>query len=122
MPTYECCVIFGNLISGGLIMDEFAQYSYRNLVFIGVGCSLCMLGIMYKVCTLETADVLKIESDKFSTQPEGQEIEMTLNSKKKTSDEKFMKVSDSNDDLEFKNFENHENANTFDEIIKSLQQ
>lgn len=56
MPTYECAIIFGNLISGGLIMNEFAQYSYTNLGFIAVGSSLCMLGIMYKVCMLENAD------------------------------------------------------------------
>jgi hypothetical protein len=56
MPTYECAIIFGNLISGGLIMNEFAQYSYTNLAFIAVGSSTCMFGIMYKVCTLENED------------------------------------------------------------------
>ena len=63
MPTYECCIIFGNLISGGLIMNEFDQYTYKQLSFIALGCSICCLGIMYKVCTLESSDKQRVDDD-----------------------------------------------------------
>ena len=74
-------------------MNEFAQYSYTNLGFIAVGSSICMVGIMYKVCTLENAD-LKDETDVYVQESEGEEVEMTINSSTKGSDEKFMKASD----------------------------
>jgi hypothetical protein len=27
MPTYECCIIFGTLASGGIVMNEFSYYT-----------------------------------------------------------------------------------------------
>jgi len=71
------------------------------LAFIAVGSMICVLGIIYKVCSLENADLYADEPDKFNqTEDEGEEVEMTLNSSKSINGEKFMKVSDSNEDLE----------------------
>ena len=103
-------------------MNEFAQYSYTNLAFIAVGSSICMVGIMYKVCTLENADLHADESDKFTAEEsEGEEVEMTLNASKKSNEEKFMKVSDSNDDNETTANDKYNNIKPFDEIIESLK-
>ena len=64
MPTYECCLIFGLLTAGGLVMGEFAYYTYTQLTFICLGSSISVLGIMYKLCMLENSDMLEPENDK----------------------------------------------------------
>ena len=74
-------------------MNEFAYYSYTNLGFIAVGSSICMLGIMYKVCTLENADQTD-EKDVYIQESEGEEVEMIMASSTKESDEKFVNVLD----------------------------
>ena len=51
-------------------MNEFAYYSYTNLGFIAVGSSICMLGIMYRVCSLENADQTD-EKDVYIQESEG---------------------------------------------------
>jgi hypothetical protein len=56
MPTYECCVIFGTLVSGGIVMDEFSYYATSQLYFIFLGSTISISGIMYKVCKLEPED------------------------------------------------------------------
>jgi hypothetical protein len=56
MPTYECCVIFGTLISGGIVMNEFEYYNNYQLLLIGCGSCTAILGIMFKICMLETED------------------------------------------------------------------
>ena len=48
MPMYESCIIFGNLLSGGLIMNEFSYYERHQLAFIFTGCCICVGGIMFK--------------------------------------------------------------------------
>ena len=48
MPLYESCVIFGNLLAGGLIMNEFLLYSRQELLFLILGCSICVCGIIFK--------------------------------------------------------------------------
>jgi len=53
MPTYECCIIFGTMMSGGVVMHEFVYYEQRQLVTIFVGICIALIGIMYKVCMLE---------------------------------------------------------------------
>ena len=46
---------------------------------------------------------------------------MTLNASKKSNEEKFMKVSDSNDDNETTANDKYNNIKPFDEIIESLK-
>lgn len=53
MPTYECSIIIGTLLSGGIVMQEFAFYKHQQLLIIMVGTCLAITGIMYKVCMLE---------------------------------------------------------------------
>lgn len=53
MPTYECSIILGTLVSGGIIMNEFGLYELRQLLLIFLGSSIAIVGIMYKVCMLE---------------------------------------------------------------------
>ena len=53
MPTYECCIIIGSLLCGGFVMGELDYYGEKELLMIGLGSSICVSGIMYKVCMLE---------------------------------------------------------------------
>ena len=62
MPTYECSIIFGTLLSGGIIMEEFSYYTPQQLTLIFIGSSICVIGIMWKVCLLEL-ESSKIEKD-----------------------------------------------------------
>ena len=59
MPTYECCIIFGLLVAGGLVMGEFDYYTNRQLAFICLGSCISVCGIMYKLCMLENSDLVK---------------------------------------------------------------
>lgn len=59
MPTYECCIIIGTFVSGGLVMGEFSYYSMHQLSFIFIGSCIAISGIMYKVIALEVDDVQK---------------------------------------------------------------
>ena len=59
MPTYECCILLGTFMSGGVVMGEFSYYTNKQLIIILVGLCTCMSGIMYKVCMLENADIEK---------------------------------------------------------------
>ena len=53
MPTYECCVIFGTLQTGGVILGEFSFYTNTQLSLIFLGSSICITGILWKICLLE---------------------------------------------------------------------
>ena len=88
MPPYECSIIFGNLICGGLVMNEFNEYTSSQLFTIVTGCALCMCGIMYKVCTLESADLEKEES--YKSAPSDMDIELN-ETKESSCDEKYIK-------------------------------
>jgi len=56
LPIYECCIIIGTLISGGIINEELQLYEFQQLMFIGVGSCIIMMGIMMKICFLEVDD------------------------------------------------------------------
>lgn len=49
LPIYESCCIFFNLISGGLILGEFALYTREQLCYIMFGCLLSISGILFKM-------------------------------------------------------------------------
>ena len=57
MPPYESCVIFGNLLAGGFIMNEFKAYTTSEIVFLFVGCAIAVFGILYKVSMLDEEDI-----------------------------------------------------------------
>lgn len=56
MPTYECSIILGTLVSGGIIMNEFVLYELRQLLLIFMGSCIAIVGIMYKLCVLEASE------------------------------------------------------------------
>jgi hypothetical protein len=68
MPNFESCNIFGNLLAGGFIMAEFQAYKTTEIVFVFIGCSLAVFGILYKVSMLDEEDIEKslIEEKKES--------------------------------------------------------
>lgn len=67
MPTYECCIIFGLLAAGGLVMGEFQYYSNQQLLFICLGSAISVCGIMYKLSMLENSDLEeKVEENKVN--------------------------------------------------------
>ena len=79
MPTYECCILLGTFMSGGVVMGEFSYYTSRQLMIILLGLCTCMGGIMYKVCMLENAD---IEDDEYKkVHGEGEEQTKAAQSK-----------------------------------------
>lgn len=49
MPPFESCIIFGNMLSGGIIMKEFASFNAAEICLMIFGCLICVVGIMYKV-------------------------------------------------------------------------
>ena len=49
MPPYESAVIFGNLLAGGFIMNEFQDYSYMAIFILFIGSAIAVFGILYKV-------------------------------------------------------------------------
>ena len=57
MPPYESCVIFGNLLAGGFIMNEFKAYTTSEIVFLFIGCIIAVFGILYKVSMLDEEDI-----------------------------------------------------------------
>ena len=63
MPTYECCIILGTLLSGGIVMNEFSYYGTKQLLTIFCGTSIAFVGIMYKICMLEINDEVRKELD-----------------------------------------------------------
>lgn len=64
LPIYESCGIFGNLISGGVIMDEFTYYRGDQLAKIFFGCLISILGILMKLSVLEAKSPER-EGDQF---------------------------------------------------------
>lgn len=56
LPAYECCVILGILICGGIIMKEFSMYTVPQIVMIFIGSSIAIIGIMFRVSMLEEED------------------------------------------------------------------
>lgn len=58
LPTYECCIILGTLVSGGIVMQEFLFYTQTQLTIIFMGSCIAISGIMYKVCMLEVEDLI----------------------------------------------------------------
>jgi hypothetical protein len=65
MPTYECSIILGTLVSGGIVMKEFYMYESKQLMFIFIGSCIAICGIMYRVCLLEEEDLFQ-SSEKHS--------------------------------------------------------
>lgn len=63
MPTYECCIIFGTLLSGGLVMGEFSYYTKGQLFVIMIGCCFCVSGILYKLSKVEHSDIVDEEEE-----------------------------------------------------------
>jgi hypothetical protein len=59
MPPYESSVIFGNLLAGGFIMNEFQAYTASEIFFLFIGCAIAVSGILYKVAYIDESDVLK---------------------------------------------------------------
>lgn len=49
MPSYESSIIFGNLMAGGFIMNEFVNYTALQLFFLFLGSAIAVAGILYKV-------------------------------------------------------------------------
>ena len=49
LPIYESCIIFGNLITAGIIMNEFIYYSWKELALISLGVFITVIGITNKV-------------------------------------------------------------------------
>ena len=56
MPAYECCVILGILICGGIIMKELSMYTVPQIFMIFIGSSIAIIGIMIRVSMLEEED------------------------------------------------------------------
>ena len=56
MPTYECCMIFGTMLSGGLVLGEFQYYTNLQLSIICAGCCVCVSGILYRLSMNELKD------------------------------------------------------------------
>lgn len=63
MPTYEASVMFGTFMSGGIVMNEFVYYKTYQLLFIAIGLCISVVGILYKVCMLENADIEDVKHD-----------------------------------------------------------
>ena len=53
MPPYESSVIIGNLLSGGIVMNEFDFYDAKQITLIFIGTVICVFGIFYKVLKVE---------------------------------------------------------------------
>lgn len=53
MPPYETSLIMGNLMSGGLILNEFDYYSSGQIIMILIGTLICIFGIFFKVLRVE---------------------------------------------------------------------
>lgn len=53
MPTYESALLIGNLLSGGIIMNEFDFYEGKQLLMLFSGTVICVFGIFYKVLRVE---------------------------------------------------------------------
>ena len=48
MPPYESSVIIGNLLCGGIVMNEFEHYEAYQLGLIFAGSFICINGILYR--------------------------------------------------------------------------
>jgi len=48
MPPYESSVIIGNLLCGGIVMNEFQHYELYQLCIIFAGSFICINGILYR--------------------------------------------------------------------------
>lgn len=46
IPIYQCTVILGNLICGGIVFKEFLNYTTWELESIFIGTLICLSGIM----------------------------------------------------------------------------
>jgi hypothetical protein len=57
-------VIVGNLLSGGIVMNEFDFYSKDQLMMLFCGTFICVIGIFYKVSMIEDIKVLSKNSMK----------------------------------------------------------
>lgn len=53
MPPYETSLIMGNLLSGGLILNEFDYYTRGQIFMIVIGTLICIFGIFFKVLRVE---------------------------------------------------------------------
>src|SRR3569833_2167360 len=56
MPIYQCSVIVHNIICGGIVMNEFSFYNWKQLSLIATGTLICSSGILvimekYKLMT-----------------------------------------------------------------------
>lgn len=67
MPTYECCIICGTLMAGGIVMNEFTYYTSQQLCLIFMGSLIAICGILYKVCVLEAEDIQQKTLTEMST-------------------------------------------------------
>jgi glucose uptake protein GlcU len=57
VPVYQCCIIIGTLCGGCFVMGEFQYYSDKELRIIAIGNIIAIVGIIFKVCMLESKDL-----------------------------------------------------------------
>lgn len=50
VPAYQSFVIVGNLLTGGVILNEFQEFSFESLLYIALGTFTCIIGIYVKIC------------------------------------------------------------------------
>jgi hypothetical protein len=49
IPPYQSTSIIGGLVTGGVMLNEFENYSYSSLLLIAVGTCVCVLGLYFRM-------------------------------------------------------------------------
>lgn len=68
IPPYQSALIIYGLITGGLILDEFLNYTKMSLVMMGIGTFICCLGMYYRLFLLDADanEIKRLEDEKYS--------------------------------------------------------
>jgi hypothetical protein len=88
MPPYESAIILGNLMSGGILLDEFKAYSTEQLLFIFLGSSINIVGIFFKLFVMPSE--LNIKEEIAQSLPDTRFRALTLNQNDSTQEFKEM--------------------------------
>ena len=49
IPPYQSTLIIGGLLTGGVMLNEFENYSYSSLLLIAIGTCVCILGLYLRM-------------------------------------------------------------------------
>ena len=49
VPSSQSMIIIGTIVCGGVMLDEFAAYTYTSLFVFSVGAFVCILGLYLKI-------------------------------------------------------------------------